>query len=140
MEPLWRLGIANHNHSLSPKLIPTPARRRYTRPRSLPQGRADLETVSTAGEGSGARGIRRGVDGLEVEAGNGWETDASPAVGVTTRHSGVLVHPPAVGIRPVAGLFGREAADEPGLGKRWSGAKISPREGGRNGHSIYYTA
>ena len=82
--------------------------------------------------------FRKGMDGLGVR---NHRTDASLAVGVTIRDSGVLGHPPAVGIlRSLQVHSANRSANELCLEKRWSGAKISPREGGRNGHSIYYTA
>ena len=82
--------------------------------------------------------FRRGMDGLGVR---NHRTDASLAVGVTTRDSGVLGHPPAVGIlRSLQVHSANRPANELCLEKRWSGAKISPREGGRNGHSYIYTA
>jgi hypothetical protein len=59
-------AIGNHKRNKPGKLIPTPFGARIVGLVLSPEGVRYRETVSIAGEGSGARGIRRGVDGLEV--------------------------------------------------------------------------
>ena len=58
--------MGNHKRNKLGELIPTPSGARIVGSVLSPEGARYRETVSIAGEGSGARGIRRGVDGLEV--------------------------------------------------------------------------